>query len=88
MGIGYKYSQTTCPNCGANLTEYEGIMMIIANNAGYISEVKTNLNEDGILQDVADLVFSGQHSETLCGKCEQSMIDQEEQFDPKEHVTR
>ena len=60
-----KYTQTTCPNCGADFTQLGG-MRLGVNIAGNLQELQTRLDAEGVLVDVDRLVLNDYHTFTHC----------------------
>lgn len=74
----YRYRVTTCPYCGNDLTEEDGIT-IEGNCDGFaVTAVASRLEPDGTLVDAFDIVERGLHSETRCGRCDESLVYEEQ----------
>ena len=65
---------TTCPECGCEL-DIPGNVILEVVTGGRPWRFDTCLDEDGSLVDVDNLVANGYHGATICGGCENLLID-------------
>ena len=77
----YKYIYpTVCPHCQVNLQERDSVVLNVNTESCPTASMLTNLDADGLLQDVDDLVWNGRHSHCECSRCG-AILDEEEQIE-------
>jgi hypothetical protein len=70
----YDYTATTCPGCGQDWTEEDGVGLVVS-VGGRVSEYPTRLDSGGMLEDVDNLVANGYHSATRCAGCGELLVN-------------
>jgi len=76
--MAYRYSVTKCPSCGNGLVALDGVIVVGACEGFEDTYIPSELSNTGVLNDVFDIIERGLHSDTLCGKCEDSLYPYEE----------
>lgn len=71
----HKYPMT-CPHCQADLTK-ENACLAYFSIAGRTESFPSQLEGDGSLIDVDDLIANGYHSDTECATCSESLAGDE-----------
>jgi hypothetical protein len=68
---------TLCPVCCNDLTEEEGVNIVLS-VSGRVIDVPSRLDEEGNLEDTDDnVVANGYHSGTYCGHCSELLSEWE-----------
>ena len=79
-----KYTQTTCPDCGAEFTQADAVSLGVS-IAGNLQELQTRLDVEGVLVDVDRLVLNDYHSFTHCRHCDFDLAElKDAQYAPPE----
>ena len=72
----HRYCVTLCPNCHNKLNEPNGVIILVNIGEGF-HQIKTELDNEGLLIDVDSVVANGYHNDTLCSECEESLNEYE-----------
>lgn len=67
---------TKCPGCSANLTDADTVLVTIS-VADHELEVTSELDPNGVLNDVDRVIENGYHSSTECNECGDSLNEHE-----------
>ena len=75
----HRYTQTTCPNCGADLTRPAAVHVVLGDGEHEPDgQMNTQLDADGVLMDPSGDIAEGRHCGSICNHCHKPIEDVED----------